>query len=117
MLQDKGRCEPMLQTLQLLSRDTNVLVCPMGWASKVSNMPERRSKNAKTLSSNGTSVGELAESSRAPNVYWSSFRRTKNPIIGSQFFVQISRFFKVLIEFLIVSYKALSWREEPSIGL
>jgi len=28
-LQDNGRCEPMLQILQLLSRDTNVLVCPI----------------------------------------------------------------------------------------
>jgi len=103
----------MLQILRMLSRDTNVL----GWASNVSNMPDRRSKKAKTLSSNGTSVGELAESSRAAYVYWSSFRRTKNPIVGSQLFVQISRFFKVLIEFLIMSCKALSWREEPSIDL
>jgi len=74
----------MLQILQLLSRDTNVLVCPMGWASNVSNMPDRRSKKAKTLSSNGTSVGELAESSRAANVYWSRFRRTKNLLIFIQ---------------------------------
>jgi len=113
MLQDNGRCEPMLQILQLLFRDTNVFVCPMDWAS----MPERRPKKAKTLSSNGTSVGELAESSRAANEYWTSFRRTKNPLIGYQLFVQISRFLKVFIEFLIVSCKALSWREEPCIGL
>jgi len=88
----------------------------MGWASNVSNFPERRSKKAKILSSYGTSVGELAESLRAANVYWSRFRRTKDRIIGYQLFVQISMFFKVLIEFLIVSCKALAWREERSIG-
>jgi len=62
----------------------------MGWASNVSNFPERRSKKAKILSSYGTSVGELAESLRAANVYWSRFRRTKDRIIGYQLFVQIS---------------------------
>jgi len=31
--------------------------------------------------------------------------------------VLTSRFLRVLIEFFIVSCKALSWREEPSIGL
>jgi len=67
-----------------------------------------------------TSVGQLAEPSSAAKVYWSSFRSTKNPIIGSQI-VQMSRFFSVLIEFFIeffiVSCSALSWREEPSIDL
>jgi len=62
-------------------------------------MSEGRSKKPKTLSSNGTSVGELAKSSRAANVYRSSFRRTKNPIIGFQLFVQICRFLKYPLNF------------------
>jgi len=31
--------------------------------------------------------------------------------------VLTSRFLRVLIEFLVMSCKALSWRKEPSIGL
>jgi len=46
-----------------------------------------------------------------------SFLLIRKHRIGSQDFVLIWRFLRVLIEFFIVSCKALSWREEPSIGL
>jgi len=91
MLHDNGRCESVLQILQLLSRCYVGHVSAVGWASNVSSIPERRSKKDTTLSSNGTSVGELTETSSAADVYWSSFRCTKNPIVGSQDFVQMSR--------------------------
>jgi len=80
-------------------------------------MQARRSTNVSTLLNVGISVGASAEFSIAASDCWSSFLLIRKHRIESQDFVLTSWFIRVLIEFLIVSCKALSWREEPSIGV
>jgi len=80
-------------------------------------MPARLSINVNTLHYFGISVDASAEFSIAARDCWSSFLLIRKHRIGSQDFVLISRFLRELIEFFIVSCKALSWRDEPSISL
>jgi len=80
-------------------------------------MQARRSINVRTLLNVGISVGASAEFSRAARDCWLSFLLIKKHRIGSQDFVVPSRYLRVLVELLIGSFKVLSWREEPSIGL
>jgi len=79
-------------------------------------MQARRSINVSTLLNVGISVGAAAEYSSAARDCWSSFLLIIKHRIESQDFVLMSRFFRVLIEFLILSFRTLSWREQPSIG-
>jgi len=79
-------------------------------------MQARCSINVSTLLSVGISVGASAEFSRTARDCWSSFLLIIKHRIGSHFVVT-SRFWRVLIKFLIESCKALRWREEPSVGL
>jgi len=80
-------------------------------------MQARRSINVSTLLNVEISVGASAKFSRAARDCRSSFLLIRKHRIGFKDFVLTSRFLRVLIEFFIVSCKALSWREEPSIGL
>jgi len=111
-------CCPRWQILQLSSLWTDWWrSVPVGWALIVSSMQARRPIKGSTLLNVGISVGASAEFSIAATDCWSSFLLIRKHRIGSQDFVLTSRFLRVLIELLILSCKALSWREEPSIDL
>jgi len=108
-------CFPRWQTLQLSSLWTDWWQSvAVGWALIVSSMQACRSTNVSTLLNVWISVNASAIFSRAASDCWSSFLLIRKHRTGSQDFVLISRFLRVLIEFFIVSCKALSWREEPS---
>jgi len=99
-------CHPKWKILQLSSLWTDWWrSVAVGWALIVSI-------NVSTLLSVGISVGASAEFSSAARDCWSSFLLIIKRRIGSQDFLLTSRFWRVLIEFLKLSCKALSWRSE-----
>jgi len=85
--------------------------CCWYWGAIASSMHARRSINVSTLLNVEIYVGASAEFSREARDCWSSFLLIIKHRIGSKDFVLTSRFLRVLIVFLIVSCKALSYRE------
>jgi len=93
-------CGPRWQILKLSSLWTDWWrSVAVGWALIVSSMQARRSINVSTLLNVRISVGASAEFSRAARDCWSSFLLIIRHRSGSQDFVHISRFLRVLIIF------------------